>query len=145
MLPLVFFPELLFTAPKNSKVHHSPIAASAICNNSFRNRVVCENISQHKNKVNLSTVVSNCSVQQQKVENELSLVWLNDKVLLHVFNYLNWIHATHLAATCVRLLEMNFWKYKKCQEFHLSEYEERKNSLENILNTFMYSTLHLST
>lgn len=56
---------------------------------------------------------------------ELSLISLCDSVLLHVFSFLDWIDAIHLAGTCVRLHKVNFWKYKKRQEFNLNEYLKR--------------------
>lgn len=56
---------------------------------------------------------------------ELSLVCLNDSVLLHVFSFLDWIDSIHFAETCMRLKQLNFWKYHKHREFNLSEYLEK--------------------
>ncbi|KAJ6648505.1 hypothetical protein Bhyg_03735 [Pseudolycoriella hygida] len=58
-------------------------------------------------------------------ESEMTLISLNDDVLLHIFKFLNWIDSINLAATCTRMNGVKYYEVKKNQEFDLKEYLEK--------------------
>lgn len=60
-----------------------------------------------------------------QISSEMTLIRLNDKMLLHLFKFLNWIDSINLAMTCTRLKNVKFWVDKQNQEFDLNEYIEK--------------------
>lgn len=73
-----------------------------------------------------SVVLRSRSKNFQSVKSEigsLSLVSLNNHVLLEMFRYLNWIDSIHLAGTCKRFYNLDYlWTDKKRQEFYFDDY-----------------------
>lgn len=93
---------------------------------------MCSNVNEIENFV----TTGNGSLRKCE-KPQLSLVCLNDDVLLNVFSFLDWIDSIHFSETCVRLRQLNFWRYKKGENFVINEYKRKgKIPLDKVLTTF---------
>lgn len=67
-------------------------------------------------------------------KSEKTLISLSDKLLLHIFKFLNWIDSINLATTCDRMKHLKYWLDKENQEFDFKKYVEKTTvSIENVL------------